>query len=180
VTNTRSNSLVRPAPKDPAAAEPTDAAIIERAQSFANEAMHTIVLQRRRLHSEEPEDATFVFRYWADLQFLITSLRRLRRAAELAAKPERYRRRIKLAIQVFDDELPDLRKMRNVGEHLDEYAVDRGLNRRIDRRDLQAGNWDGTTFEWLGGALNIEEAVAAAERLYEAVRDASREASTQS
>ncbi len=63
--------------------KPSDAAILERAFSLVNEAMMTIALQRRRVRSSEPEDETFVFRYWADLQFFIIAMRRLRRVAEL-------------------------------------------------------------------------------------------------
>ena len=65
---------------------PSDAAILERARSLATEAISTVALQRRRPRSTEPEDGVFVFRWWADLQFLIVALRRLRRAAQLAAR----------------------------------------------------------------------------------------------
>ena len=65
---------------------PSDAAIMERARSLANEAMFTLALQRRRIRSNGPEDDIFVMRWWADLQFLIVALRRLRRTAELAGR----------------------------------------------------------------------------------------------
>ena len=45
-------------------AAPTDAATIERALRFANIAMFTITLQRRRLRSVEPEDERFALRWW--------------------------------------------------------------------------------------------------------------------
>ena len=54
------------------------AVIPERAKSFCNEACFTIALQHRRLKTTEPEDGVFVFRWHADLQFLIVALRRLR------------------------------------------------------------------------------------------------------
>lgn len=151
---------------------PSDAATIERAHSLANEAIHMVALQRRRLQSEEPEDETFIFRRWADFQFFIVSLRRLRQAALLAARPTAGKAAIESAISEFDDSLPDLRKMRNVGEHVDEYAVERGRDRSVSRRALQVGTFNATTLEWLGERLDADEALAAAERLYGAIKDA--------
>lgn len=151
---------------------PSDAAMIERAHSLANEAIHMVTRQRRRLQSEEPEDETFVFRRWADFQFFIVSLRRLRQSALLAARAKASKADIENAVREFDESLPDLRKMRNVGEHVDEYAVERGRDRSIDRRALQAGTFDATTLEWLGERLDADDALAAAERLYRAIDDA--------
>jgi hypothetical protein len=152
--------------------EPTDAAILERAQSLANEALHMVGLQRRRLRSEEPEDQAFVFRQWADMQFLVVSLRRLRLAGQLAARSDSGRAPVKAALREFDNALPDLRKMRNVGEHIDEYAVEAGRDREVDRRQLQVGSFDGTTFIWVGGKIDVDQAFKAARHLYEEIRTA--------
>ncbi len=158
---------------------PSDAATIERAHSLANEAIHMVALQRRRLQSEEPEDETFVFRRWADFQFFIVSLRRLRQAALLAARPRASKAAIESAIGEFDAALPDrekkrnvIQKMRNVGEHIDEYAIEKGRDRKVNRQALQVGRFDSTTLEWLGERLNVDEALAAAEALYRAINDA--------
>jgi hypothetical protein len=158
---------------------PSSAVVRERASSLANEAMFTIDLQIRRLRSKEPEDDTFIFRWWADLQFLVVSLRRLRRAAELAAKADGASRLIKAAIKVFDEALPGLAVMRNVGEHIDAYAVDHPKRHHpeIQRGQLQVGHWDGETYTWLVDKsgqplqLNVNEAKLAAEQLYAVVRD---------
>ncbi|MGC1165837.1 MAG: hypothetical protein WA862_07010 [Solirubrobacterales bacterium] len=152
--------------------QPSDAATLERAHSLANEAVHMVALQRRRLQSEEPEDQAFIFRRWADFQFLVISLRRLRLAGLLAAKHEVSRAAIRSAIREFDESLPDLQKMRNVGEHIDDYAFEGGRDRSVDRRALQVGSFDSTTLEWLGERLNVDEALAAAENLYRAIKDA--------
>jgi hypothetical protein len=153
--------------------KPSDAAIIERAHSLANEAVHMVALQRRRLQSEEPEDQAFVFRRWADFQFLIISLRRLRLAGLLAAKPKASRAAVKTAIREFDKALPDLQKLRNVGEHIDEYAMEKGRDRSVNRRALQVGSFDSTMLEWFGGRLNVDEALVAAENLYRAIKGCS-------
>lgn len=151
---------------------PSDAATMERAHSLANEAIHMVALQRRRLQSDEPEDQAFIFRRWADFQFLVISLRRLRLAGVLAAQPEASRTMIESAISKFDEALPGLQKMRNVGEHIDEYAIEKGRDRSVSRRALQVGSVGSTKFEWLGSSLNADDALAAAEGLYCAIKDA--------
>ncbi|MBI2051395.1 hypothetical protein HYT33_01400 [Candidatus Roizmanbacteria bacterium] len=150
----------------------SDAAMIERSWSLMNESMRAIDLQRRRLRSGEPEDPDFIFRWWVDLQFLIVALRRLRRSAELATRVSTAKSIISDAIEQFDRELPMLQKMRNVGEHIDDYAVDSEKRRHkdVERFSLQVGSFDGTTYEWLGARLNIDEAHLASTHLLGAVR----------
>ena len=153
---------------------PSDAIILERAFSLVNEAIFTVELKRRRLRSMEPEDERFVFRWGADLQFLIVALRRLRRAAQLAANVPSVARTISSALGRLDDSLPGLAIMRNVGEHIDDYALDnpKRHHKQVDRRQLQVGTWDGTTCEWLDMRLNVDDAHRAATKLYSAVRTA--------
>ena len=150
----------------------SDAAMVERSWSLMNEGMRAIDLQRRRLRSIEPEDAEFIFRWWVDLQFLIVALRRLRRSAELAIRVSTAKSIVADAIKQFDQELPMLQKMRNVGEHINDYAVDSEKRRHkdVERFSLQVGSFDGTTYEWLGACLNIDEAHFASIHLWEAVR----------
>lgn len=167
------NRLDRPsnsADPDP----PSDAAVSERAKSLCNEALFTIALQCRRIRSIEPEDNVFVMRPWADLQFLIVALRRLRRSAQILRKHTL----VAQAIRDFDSALPGINKMRNVGEHIDDYAVDnlRRHHPEITRKDLQTGSWDETVFKWLGYELNMDTALNASEKLFEAVKACARQA----
>lgn len=150
----------------------SDAVMVERSWSLMNESMRAIDLQRRRLRSSEPEDADFIFRWWVDLQFLIVALRRLRRSAELATRVSIAKTIVTNAIKQFDRELPMLQKMRNVGEHIDDYAVDseRRRHKDVERFSLQVGSFDGTTYEWLGAHLNIDEAHSASTHLLGVVR----------
>jgi hypothetical protein len=147
-----------------------EATKLERAKSLCNHGCWTVALQVRRLRSEEPEDVKFIFRFWADLQFLIVALRRLRRAATIAA----FEPTVAAAIADFDRSLPGLATMRNVGEHVDAYATDdpKRHHLMVTRGKLQVGSFDGTTFDWLDQNLNIDVAKTAAERLFCAVRDA--------
>jgi hypothetical protein len=157
-------------------ARPSDAVILERAFSLMNEAMFIVELQRRRVRSTEPEDEKFIFRRWADLQFLVVALRRLRRAAQLALNVPSVAQQTSSALKRFDDSLPGLAIMRNVGEHIDDYAMDnpKRRDRRVNRRLLQVGIWDGTTYKWLDMSLNVDDAHQAATKLYSAIQIALR------
>ena len=155
---------------------PSDAAILERARSLANEGCWTVALQLRRLHGTEPEDEDeeFLTRQLADFQFLILTLRRLRRAALIATNVATAAAQIHEAIARFDAALPGLATMRNVGEHIDDYALDRPTrhHRDVNRRMLQVAAWDDTTYRWLGIDFNIDTALPAAQQLFRAIRDA--------
>jgi hypothetical protein len=148
---------------------PSDAVILERAKSFCNEACFTVALQCRRLRTVEPEDKTFVFRWHADLQFLIVALRRLRRSVELAQRVSAVAPALKTALDDFDRQLPDLAKMRNVAEHIDDYLLGTGRLRNVPRGALQVATWDGTEFNWLGVRLDIDVALSSAESLFGAL-----------
>src|SRR5882757_8250933 len=141
---------------------------IERARSLCSDACYLVALQRRRLRTAEPEDQRFIFRRWGDWQFLIVSLRRLRQAARIV----RFDPLVGSAIARFDRALPSLMTMRNVGEHVDDYAEDRGHDPGISRKDLQVGIYSAEEFEWLGHRLNADEALSAAETLLAAVQAA--------
>jgi hypothetical protein len=156
-----------------AADPPSDSVVLERAFSLANEALLTVALQRRRSRSTEPEDTVLIFRWWVDIQFLIVALRRLRRAAELASRVPCVEKEVSAALKDFNDSLPALAAMRNVGEHIDEYALDsdRCRDKRVSRTMLQVGmGW--TTYEWLVKKLNVDEAHSAAVKLHSAIRAA--------
>ena len=146
------------------------------ASSIANEALWTISLQCRRLRTNEPEDGKFAMRFWVDIQFLIVALRRFRKAIEIARSVPNLTLEIAAALKRFNDAIPDLDKMRNVGEHIDDYAWDNPARHRKDvtRRDIQVGTWNPDTgeFLWLGSSLNIDFAVKAAEELFFTYRKA--------
>ncbi len=117
----------------------SEADILERARSLCSEGCFAVALQHRRLRSKEPEDEVFILRWWTDLQFLIVSLRRLRRSALTAAH---------------------VRGADAASRH----------EKSVSRLQLQVGSWDGTVYSWLGGSLNVDVALNAAEKLLEAIR----------
>lgn len=154
---------------------PSHAATYERARRLANVEVWTIALQVRRLRSKEPEDGDFHFRKWADFQFLIVALTRLRRAAVLAGKVPTINRDIQSSIQQFDTALPKLKDMRNIAEHFDAYAMEEGKmsgQDGISRRGLEVGVISDTSFQWFGHTLNSDTAMKAADKLFEAIKRA--------
>jgi hypothetical protein len=152
--------------------KPDNAATYERAKRLANMALWTIDLQRRRLNSKEPEDSEFIFRQWSDFHFLVVALTRLRRAAVLASKVTTINEQMRVALKTFDDALPNLKKMRDVAEHIDDYAVDSGKDKNISRKSLEVSSSDGSdVWEWLGFELNAGLALSASAALYGALKD---------
>ncbi len=142
---------------------------------MANVAMWSIELQCRRLETVEPEDAKFVLRKWADFDFLIVALTRLRRATGLAAQIPQLQPSLSTALVQFDKALPDLKKMRDVAEHVDDYAVDQGRHRAVSRKSLEVSTMeaDGPTLCWLQARLNVREASLASRALFAALKEAS-------
>lgn len=117
----------------------------------------------------------FVFRRWSDFDFLIVTLTRLRRAAKLAATVPEIKAMLLIALNEFDLALPNLKKLRDVAEHIDDYALDNGRERSISRKALEVSfiSLDGPTLEWLGHQLNAQDALHAAQKLFQAIQDAS-------
>jgi hypothetical protein len=83
-------------------------------------------MQLRRIRGVEPEDDDFVFRRLADIRFFIISLNRLRTTATIGynVPDTKIQCSIIEAVEEFDKALPELKKLRNIGEHQNGYAVD--------------------------------------------------------
>jgi len=75
-------------------------------------------------------------------------------------------------LKKFDDALPKLRQLRNVGEHIDNYVMGDGRDPKVSRNLLQVGTWDGVTYSWLGSTVNIDAAHRVATKLLASIRKA--------
>ena len=161
---------------------PTDAQTLGRAARLAGNAIFAVRLQLARLRksridptSDEVDDA--ILRRWADSEFLIIALWRLRTVAQIAASVGAAKEIIGGAITKFDQQLPDLQTMRHVSQHLDDYATDHPRRRQrmpgsavlIGRRLLEVAGLGDEEFQWLRGRLNFADAEAAANALYSAI-----------
>lgn len=66
--------------------------------------------------------------------------------------------------------------MRDVAEHVDDYALDQGRQKVVARQSLEVSTMeaDGPTLRWLQARLNAREASQASRALFAAVQEASR------
>ena len=76
------------------------------------------------------------------------------------------------ALAVFEKAVPDLRRMRNIGEHADEYALDsdRRHVKSIGSGQIEVCAWNGQTYQWLDRSVNVDDALAASQTLFKAVQ----------
>jgi len=65
-----------------------------------------------------------------------------------------------------------LKKMRNVAEHFDDYAMDKGRHTDVRRGGLEVGSFSDKTFNWLNCELDFDVALQAGSRLFEAIKKA--------
>jgi len=157
--------------------KPTSAETYERARRHANMLLWAIDLQCRRLRSSEPEDTAFVFRKFIDFEFLIVSLTRFRRAIKLASNIPEIKLTIISALIEFDSTLPQLKKLRDVAEHIDDYAIDKGRDSSIERKQLEVSclgeGENDVTLSWLGHEINIGDALRASNNLFDVIKNVS-------
>ena len=80
---------------------------------------------------------------------------------------------VRRAIRTFDDRLHWLKRLRDVFEHLEDYAVDSNRRRSSTSRcELQVWSAGKNGMTWLGFEVNWKEAYEAAQALYAAVKAA--------
>lgn len=70
--------------------------------------------------------------------------------------------------------MPTLVKMRDVLEHIDEYALDRGRHTDVSRQRLQVNTWGNGIYRWLDIDFNADTAIAAAIKLFQSVSEAGK------
>jgi hypothetical protein len=165
------------------AGTPSDAQTLERAARLASNSIFAVRLQLTRIRTSRISDDAdnAVMQRWADSEFLVIALWRLRTTAFIAASVASARDAVTAAIDAFDQQLPDLQVMRHVSQHLDDYAIDHPTRRRqrkpgstalVGRRLLEVAGLGNDEFHWLRGKLSLDDAEAAANALYAAVRKA--------
>lgn len=148
---------------------PTPAATYERALSMAKDAAFAVRLQCQRLQGQ---DLTTM---WWDYQFLIIALNRLRQAVFLGQSVELISDQLAVSIDQFDSSLPMLKTMRNVGEHIEGYGLDKGHSKKkISRKSLQVGAFSNERLQWLGEVLETQTALSATRQLVDALRSAGK------
>lgn len=153
--------------------------------STANDAIRAVALQRDRIKDCD-DDAHFAaagFRQEVDVAFQLVALRWLREACQLVAELT-HDAALATAVDGFDRRLPGARDLRDVREHIRDYIQGSGkLQRRATAPDrlvsmasLGSRTWLGNDelshLIWAGKEIRLADALPAAERLYEAMREA--------
>jgi len=142
-------------------------AIYEDAKVLANIAAWSVELQVHRLRADRQEIPDFVMQPVVDFHLLVTVLTRLRKAAEMVAKISD----ISDVIRQFDDSLPDLKSIRNIQEHIDEYRLGNGRNKKVDPAALLTVVLDHDRLAWLDYELRVDDARRASASLFQAIVD---------
>jgi len=150
-------------------------AVYEDARSEANIAVWAIQLQIQRLRSTQDEISGFALQPVVDFHFLVTALTRLRKMADLVSKFSN----ISEAIKQFDKTLPDLKKIRNVMEHLDDYRLGEGRNKKVRINALRTIALDTKRIQWLDYEIKTDEALQISDFLFQAIKDNAPEAYTE-
>jgi hypothetical protein len=156
----------------------TPAAVVERGRSMANQWMWAVTLQHDRIRNPRPQDKAFhPFRVdgfnEVDVHFLVIALRRLRTVATTFEHAPEQWESVRSATCTFDKKLPWLKRLRDVFEHLEDYAVDANHRRSATtRRELQVWSGGEDSIQWLGYDVDWNQALSAAEDLYGAVKTA--------
>jgi len=149
-------------------------AVYEDARSEANIAVWAIQLQINRLWSKDNEIPGFALQPVVDFHFLVTALTRLRKMADLVSKHSN----ISEAIKKFDETLPDLKKIRNVLEHIDEYRLGKGRNKDVSVNALRTMSLAPNRIEWLDYEIKTDEAIKVSDILFQAIKTNAPEAYT--
>jgi len=151
--------------------------IMEMSWSFATEWIKGVHMFEYRLLHDLPEDKIFehkMFRDDIDFHCFLISCRRLERAVTMAYgiwDNTIEKKNLKKVLATFKKETPYLTQLRNVGEHFDDYLLQKGKDKSIDSSGLRVysvGFEKGKAYEveWLNYKINLRQAVKATDVLY--------------
>jgi len=154
---------------------PSEGIVLERLRTEATLWINAVHLQAARIgrrHTEqysEPEEITAVE---VDLHFFLVALVRLRRCvSRVGLNVLVLCKSLDRLVSTFDSQVPSLRKLRNVSEHIDEYNLDEGHDSSVSRQEVQT--WamgtsedGGLIWHWLGEAFDVRGAHEAATVFY--------------
>ncbi len=151
--------------------------IIEMSWSFATEWIKAIHMFEYRLLHNLPEDRLFehkAFRDDIDFHCFLILCRRLERAIIMAYNMwgnTAEKKRLKEVLGIFKTKTLYLAVLRNVGEHFDDYLLQKGRDKSIDSRDLRIYSLEFKKskvykVKWLNYEINLHQGVEAADALY--------------
>jgi len=74
------------------------------------------------------------------------------------------------AIKKFDETLPDLKDIRNVLEHIDEYRLGKGRNKNVSANALRTILLGPDRIQWLDYEIKTNEAIEVSDFLFQAIK----------
>lgn len=106
---------------------------------------------------------------WSDAQFFIVAANRFKHSVELATSFEGFQssETLVVAMKVFDAAAPNLKNMRDVGEHVEGYGSGRGHNEAVRDVDIHSAVVTGTSFKWIGLEVKYSAVISAAAEVVE-------------
>lgn len=145
--------------------------------SFATEWIKAVHMFEYRLLHELPEDKIFenkTFRDDVDFQCFLISCRRLERAIIMARGAwidQAEKKKLKDALETFKTKTPYLAILRNVGEHFDDYLLQKGNDKSVDSRGLRVYSVEkeetkAYKVKWLDFEIDIGQTTKAVDELY--------------
>lgn len=145
--------------------------LYEDMRHLANVAVWAVDLQIKRLETNEPEFADFPFQPLVDFHFLVTALTRLQEIAEALKAIEDMEPVMEKAIESFEKEVPGLRDIRNVLEHIGEYARGAGHDQDVQYGEMFTVVLDSDCIQWLGYELRPRAALSASDTLFHVIKE---------
>ena len=145
-------------------------ALYEDARILANIYVHAVAMQISRVRQKVSDSDQFVMRPFADLEFLLVTLVRLKRAACAIREVPVAREAMQQAIKEYDKRLPALKDLRNITEHYDDYLLEQGRISKVDRSGLLTKTMSPESIDWMGYRMNLNEIMAAAEALFQEIK----------
>lgn len=124
---------------------------LEDSRHFVNRSVEALNLQFGRLEKYTFKNADDFWHYLADAHFYIVALKRLRQALLVSKKFPKVWHKFEGEFTVFDKNVSDAVKMRNILEHIDDYVRNAGRNGSVENSSLYAYYFDvGGCLHWGG------------------------------
>lgn len=151
---------------------PSEGVVVERLRTEATNWSNGVALQAGRIVRRAHKPYGDIQVLEIDLHFYVVALARLQRCVERVSKQVTG---LKIPLDdrltAFARQVPWLRRIRNVSEHIDEYNIDAGHDRTVRRYWVQTWYLDksesgGPVWGWLGERIDIEQSEQAALELY--------------
>lgn len=157
-------------PSGPNKPTSTDVAI-QKAVSFATAELGAMRLQSKRLQAATAGTDDVSSQSWSDAQFFLVALTRFKHSVQVATSFDGFIPSSELfeAQRELDASAPELKLMRDVGEHLEDYAA--GSGRKDEARDdeIHTAVVTAHSFNWIGREVKFRAAISAAEKVIQAL-----------